>query len=48
MGSKEIALLRWVIILISFLVGLIFKIETNVMFSITLILLILTGYLEKE
>lgn len=48
MGSKEIALLRWVIVLLSFLVGLIFKIETNVMFAITLILLILTGYLEKE
>jgi hypothetical protein len=48
MGSKEIALLRWVIILIGFLVGLTFNIEVNVIFGLTLIFVVLTGFLEKE
>ncbi|WP_281665822.1 hypothetical protein [Gemella morbillorum] len=48
MGSKEIALLRWVIILLGFLVGLIFNIEANIIFGITLILIVLTGGLEKD
>lgn len=48
MGNKEIALLRWVIILIGFLVGLTFNIEVNVIFGLTLIFVVLTGFLEKE
>lgn len=48
MGSKEVALLRWVIILLGFLVGILFNIETNVIFAITLILIVLTGFLEKD
>lgn len=48
MGSKEIALLRWVIILLGFLVGLTFNIEENVIFGVTLILIVLMSFLEKE
>lgn len=48
MGSKEIALLRWIIILLGFLIGLTFNIEVNVIFGLTLIFVVLTGFLEKE
>lgn len=48
MGSKEIALLRWVIILMGYLIGLTFNIEVNVIFGLTLIFVVLTGFLEKE
>lgn len=48
MGSKEIALLRWIIILLGFLIGLTFNIEVNVIFGLILIFVVLTGFLEKE
>ncbi len=48
MGSKEIALLRWIIILLGFLIGLTFNIEVNVIFGLTLIFVVLTGFLEQD
>lgn len=47
MGSKEIALLRWIIVLIGFLVGVVTNIEFNYIFATTLILLVVVGGLEK-
>ena len=47
-SEKSKAVLRWLIVLIGFLVGILTKIEFNILFAVVLLLVVFVSVLEDK
>ena len=48
LSEKSKAVLRWVIVLVGFLVGIFTKIEFNILFAVVLLLVVFVSVLEDK